>query len=912
MRRPKREPMWRRYLRFFGANVEADVDDELRDHIARLESELRERGVPADQIADAVRARFGDAEAIRARLTRADGSRHRRDLRLEAFGNLGQDVAYALRRLRQRPGFTAAVVVVLALGVGATTAMFSAVDAAMLRPLPFEDPAQLVLVPGVGVPSTSDANAAKPRSDTRPTWRDLTSMPSMVAAVGAYSSSAANLSDPQRPVRVAVGHATAGLFALLGRQPRIGREFTADEAHVGGPPVVILSHGLWQSHFGGRDMLGQSISLDGKPHTVVGIAPRGFTFPDQSDLWVPLLVPSPPVGLFLGGSFPDPPHVIARLQPGVTVDRVNARLAGLWRDADLPDDIPAWLKASRQKLIEQSRNRTVQAMQPAFVGNGKTLLLLLLGGAGSLLLIACANVTNLLLAQAESRKQEVALRAMLGASRMRLVRQFLTESVLLATGGAALGVLISPAIFRFLATIMPPKLAGLAPPELDLRVLAFAAAVAFVTGVGFGLWPALSSSRAHLAGTVRGSGNIGSGATLRSTARRLLLTGEVALSLALLVGAGLMLRSFAELTRINVGFHAPRAVSGEIDFGSPPPKAPVRRARISAVLTRLQAEPGVTAAAAVSRLPLSGNGGMSLTLTGEGVPPRTRDEHPRFATFHEVSDDYFRTMGIPLLAGRTFRPSDVADTVATADFKVAVISKMAADSLWPGQDPLGRWVSYGGGYVPHMRVVGVVADVRFLHLDVDTFPQVYAPLAAAPPTAAAFVVRGSVPTGTLASYLRDAVHGVDPAQPVYEVRTIGELVDDAAAVPRTNTVLIALFGLLAVAIAVVGVYGVVAHSVVQRRRELGIRAALGASGRDLIRLVSREMIWVMLAGLSLGLGGAWAGARIMQTLLFGVTVRDPMTFILAPLALVVPAAIATLIPARRAARTNPVDVIRED
>jgi predicted permease len=904
--------MWRRYLRFFGPNVAADVDDELRDHIARLESELRERGVPAEQIADAVRARFGDAEAIRARLTRSDESRHRRGVRLEALGSLGQDIAYALRRLRQRPGFTAAVVVVLALGVGATTAMFSAVDAAMLRPLPFGDPEQLVVVPGVGVPSTSEANAAAPRSETRPTWRTLSSMSSMIAAVGAYSSSAANLSDPQRPVRVAVGHATAGLFALLGRPPQIGREFTADEAHVGGPPVVILSYVLWQSHFGGRDMLGQSISLDGKPHTVVGIAPRGFTFPDQSDLWVPLLVPAPPMGLFLGGSFPDPPHVIARLQPGVTVDRVNAKLAGLWRAEDLPANIPAWLKASRQKLIEQSRNRTVQAMQPAFVGDRKTLLLLLLGGAGSLLLIACANVTNLLLSQAEARRQEVALRAVLGASRMRLVRQFLTESVLLAAGGAALGVLISPAIFRFLTAIMPPKLAGLAPPELDLRVLAFATAVALVTGVGFGLWPALSSSRAHLAGTVRGAENVGGGATVRGTARRLLLTAEVALSLTLLVGAGLMLRSFAELTRINIGFHAPRAVSGVIDFGSPPPKAAVRRARISAVLTRMQAEPGVTAVAAVSKLPLSGNAGMSLALSGEGVPPRTRDERQRFATFNQVSDDYFQTMGIALLAGRTFRPSDVADTAATADFKVAVISKMAADSLWPGQNPLGRWVSYGGEYVPHMRVVGVVANVRFLHLDVDTFPQVYVPLAAAAPTAAAFVIRGNVPPGTLASYLRDAVHGVDPAQPVYDVQTIGELVDDAAVVPRTNTVLIALFGLLAVSIAVVGVYGVVAYSVVQRRRELGIRAALGASGRDLIRLVSREMLWVMVLGLALGLAGAWAASRVLQSQLFGVTTHDPATFVLAPLALILPAAVATLIPARRAARTNPVDVIREE
>ena len=904
----KHEPMWRRYARFFGPDANADVDEELADHLARLRDDLRARGLSEPDVEMVVRSRFGDVDVVRAKLRREDGRRLKRRVLLEAVGTVAQDVQYALRRLRQQPGFTSTVLVVLALGVGATTAMFSAVDAAMLRPLPFKDAGQLVLMPSVTLPSTYRSPTGPTLDDFQPTWGNMRAMPGLISGIAAYFSTTANLFDPERPARVTVGHASAGLFNVLGAVPIVGRVYSDSEARVGGPRLALLSYGFWQTHFGGRDMLGKAISLDGNPFTVIGVMPTGFTFPDRSDLWVPIPVPFPPQALDFSRGFPPQPHTIARLAPGVSVTQANARLYFLWH-RDPRAHPPAWMKDWAQK--EHARwEQTAVPLQRSFVGDRRVTLLVLLGATGLLLLIGCVNVTNLLLSQAAVRRREIALRAVLGASRGRIIRQLLTEAVLLSLAGTAIGVALAPAAFRLLSTVMPPTLAGLAPPELDLRVLAFAAGLALVTGIGFGLWPAVTTSRNDLADSVRGAGATGTGGQARNGPRRVLLIAELALTVMLLVGAGLMLRSFRLLTDVRAGFDVEHAATLRLDFGSLAASTAVRRQRIASMLERVSTAPGIQAVAATAALPLDAPNAMGLGVTAEGVPDRPKTQRPRTATYLVVSSDYFAAMGIPILRGRTFRTDDDALDADAGAPRAVIINQALADSLWPGGDPLGRWISWSGRKAK-MTVIGVVANVRFFGLSRPPGPQVYMPIETAPPVSVALVARGALAPAALLARIRDGVHAVDPSQPVYDARTLDDVVRQSVAVPRTDTVLIALFGGLALVLAVVGVYGVIAYAVAQRRVEFGIRAALGATGRDLVALASRELLYAATVGLLLGLAGAWAAARLLGSLLYGVGVHDATTYAIAVVALLVPAVVATLVPARRAARTNPMDVIRQ-
>ena len=704
-----------------------------------------------------------------------------------------------------------------------------------------------------------------------------------------------------------VGHASAGLFNLLGAAAVVGRVFSDSEARVGGPPLAVLSYGFWQSHFGSRDMLDSVISLDGNPFTVIGVMRAGFTFPDRSDLWVPIPIPSPPAVISFSRGLPPQPHTIARLAPGVSVDEERSALLSLARRSTNPAagvDEGRNTEGADAMVSDRGPNAGVA------VGDRRVTLLILLGATGLLLLIGCVNVTNLLLSQAAVRRREIALRAILGASRGRVIRQLLTEAVVLSLAGTATGVAIAPALFRLLSTVMPPTLAGLAPPELDLRVLVFAAGLALVTGIGFGLWPAVTTSRNDLAASVRGGGTTGTLGQGRKGPRRVLLVAELALTVMLLVGAGLMLRSFQRLTAVRTGFDAAHAATLQLDFGSPGPSAAIRRQRIASMLERISAAPGVQAVAATAALPLDAPNAMGLGIAAEGVPERPKTERPRTATYLVVSSDYFRAMGIPLLRGRTFRAGDDSLDVNGGAPRTAIINQALADSLWPGVDPLGRWISWSGR-TAKMAVIGVVANVRFFGLNRPPGPQVYIPIEVAPPASVVLVARGALPPAALLARLRDGVHAVDPSQPVYDARTLDDVVRQSVAVPRTDTALIALFGGLALVLAVVGVYGVIAYSVAQRRVEFGIRAALGATGRDLAALASRELVYAATIGLLLGLAGAWAAARLLGSLLYGVGVHDATTYVVAAVALLVPAIVATMVPARRAARTNPMDVMRQ-
>ncbi|HEX8724277.1 MAG TPA: FtsX-like permease family protein, partial [Gemmatimonadaceae bacterium] len=526
---------------------------------------------------------------------------------------------------------------------------------------------------------------------------------------------------------------------------------------------------------------------------------------------------------------------------------------------------------------------------------------------GLLLLIACANVTNLLLSDATARTREIALRAMLGATRPRIVRQLLTESLLLAAAGTLGGIALATPMLHLVDTMRPASLAGLAPATLDLRVLGFAFVILFGTAVGVGLWPALGAARANIGDTVKGGGGHGTTAARMGRLRLALVGGELALAAALLVGMGLSLRSFMQLMRVHSGIEPARTATLEMSLGDEARDWRLRLTQLQAMIARLEGSPGVTAAGVINDLPLRGGGGIGLTFHAEGTPPWKPGTPPVFARYFQASGDYFRAMGIRLLRGRTFSAAD--DSGAP---RVAVIDRLMADSVWPGRDAVGRRFTMGPDTLHPITVIGVVDAVHDLSLAAEPHLQFYFPITQQTPSNVALVARGSLAPEAMLTRLRDAVHAVNPAQAVYNVRMMDEVVDASVAPQRADALLIAMFGVLALVLTALGVYAVVSYSVTRRRRELGIRAALGASRRELIGLVSRQMGWVAAVGLAAGLAAAWASSRVMQSLLFGVTPHDPATFVLAPLALFVPAALATLIPARRASRANPMEVLREE
>jgi predicted permease len=628
---------------------------------------------------------------------------------------------------------------------------------------------------------------------------------------------------------------------------------------------------------------------------VVGIMPPGFSFPRRSDLWIPLADPWA-AAQYSAVSFGDTPmQTIARLADGVSIGVAAARMAGVWQRAGssiAPADSSAKREFQRQ-VADFRAQGFVHPLRRTLVGDRATPLLVLFGATALLLIIACANVTNLLFAQAAMRRREIAVRAVLGATRSRIAGQLLAESLLLAIAGTALGVLLAPLLLHVVNAVMPPLLAGLSPATIDWRVVTFAAALALVTGIGFGLWPALGAARADLGETMKGGGGFGATAGGARRARRLLLGGELALSVALLVGAGLMLRSFARIMGVDSGVRPEHVGTLAIALRSDESPAVIQGTE-ARILTRLRATPGIQAAGLASVLPL---GGAAQTITF-----RIRGMRARFLM---ASRGYFAAMGIPLLRGRDFTPAD--DSLAP---DVVVIDRAMADSLWPGLNPIGRLLPLGGER--HFTVVGVVGSVRETSLTQRPLRQMYFSIYQSTPADVALVVRSTLPSTVLLSRMQQAVHAVVPTQPVYNVRMMNNVVSTSVAPQRTNTVLINLFGALALVLTALGVYAVVSYSVAQRRRELGIRAALGATAGALVTLVVREMAWVTVLGLGAGLAAAWVGARVVRSLLYGVQPHDPATYVLATLVLLVPVAIATLVPAHRAGRTDPADVIREE
>lgn len=896
-----REPAWRRYLRLARPNRAADVDDELAFHLAAREEEFVRAGLDREAARRMAADRFGSVGDARRECLTVSRRLQRRERRTLFLEELAQDARYGLRTLWQHRAFAAAVVATLALGIGAATAMFSAVDAAMLRPLPFTRAAELVTLRSVQVPFSPDGRAAREPEDSRPDLSSVLELRDVFAGAAVFAAGGLNLTGDGDPERVRVGVVTSGFFATLGVPPALGRVFQPEEGRVGGADVAIISDGLWRRRFAAAPIANRSIALNGRAYQVVGVMPRGFSFPRQSDLWIPLSVPMTFRSFepFRGWI---PSEAVARLAPGVTAEAATQRLRAMWAGAS----------AREREYSDGAALNPLAPLQDTLLGERRTLLLILLSATGLLLLIACANVMNLLLARAAVRRRELALRAVLGASRGRLVRQLLVESLMLSLAGAGAGILLARAGMSSVQLLTPTALRDVAPAALDLRVLGFAVALALVTGLLFGLWPAVGAARADAAETVK-SGGHGATSAGAGRLRRALVTFELAIALTLLAGSVLMLRSFQAMLDTDLGFETDRVATVELTFARTPGADVDRLAAITAIVDRLRGMPGIQEAGAVNDLPLRGGTGIAISVQPEGRPAATEDAS-RFARYLLASEGYFRALGIRLLSGRLMTPLDDKNAP-----HVMVINKTMADRLWPGQEAVGRRIveMVGGPPRPgqpttYRTVIGVVADTRERGAEFDAAMQMYFPVHEQAPDNLAFLVRGTLPPTAMLAQLQQAIREVRPDQAVYALRMMDVVRDVSMAPRRTNTLLITGFGALAVLLAAVGVYGVVSYGVTRRVREFGIRAALGATAGDLVRLVAREGALVACIGIALGLGGAWAFSRALRSLLYGVTPGDGLTFVLAPLLLFALVMAATLIPARGAARANPVDVIRAD
>lgn len=892
--------LWRRLVHFVRGRAAADdLREEMQLHVELRAAALRNGGAaPAEANASAAR-RFGNPPALR-------------DAAREVWGlmwaeHAARDTRFAFRRVMQRPGFSAAVVGILALGIASSVAMFSAVDAAMLRPLPFRDPRQLVVLHDVQVPFDPGTGVRHEPGPESISVGDVQAAPTQFAHVAVYAAGAMNLADADRPSRLHVGVVSADFFGTLGIAAARGRTFGEAEAGASGRKVAVLAYGFWQRQFGGAEMVGKSLMLNSVSYEVIGVMPRGFAFPAQSDVWIPMSIPNTfeTFSAFRGFLAT---VVIARVAPTATLASASAWLMTEWerraaQESTSPVD-PQYRFIERAVHDLQAKG-ALEPLQTELVGKRRSALLVLLGATTLLLLVTCANVTNLLLSQAAGRRHEMAMRAVLGATRGRIIRQLLAESVVLAVAGTVAGIALAPVMLGAMRALLPAELSGVAPATIDLRVLAFACVLALVTGIAFGLWPAVGTARSAPAETIKTGGRQAT-AFGAGRARRALVGAELALTVILLVGSLLMLRSFAKLMSLDRGMRTNEVGTLELAFSTARGQT-ANLGKLQAMIGRMAAIPGVTSAGAINDIPLGPLGGIAVQIKVDGAAAESEEavagsKYPRYLM---ASPGYFGTMGIALKRGRAFTAAD--DSIAPP---VAIISESMARTYWPGVDPIGR--TFTSAAPKPITVVGVVADVRERSLEATDLIQMYFPITEQTPSHVALVARGPMDSDVLLARMREAVRAVDPTQAVFNVRTMDDIVETSVAPRRTNTLLISAFAAIALLLSAVGIYAVVSFSVTQRRREFGIRSALGATGSGIVSLVAQEMTLVAGIGLIVGVAGAWALSKVLSSLIYGVTVHDPVAFLFAPLIMLIPAAAAMALPARRAVRVNPAEVMRAD
>jgi putative ABC transport system permease protein len=814
-----------------------------------------------------------------------------------------RDCRFALRSLARSPGFTTIAVLTLGLGIGANTAIFSVVNAVLLRPLAYAQPEQLV--------SLRARFTGRGRNDvpmSQPEYQDLQRDVPALGQVSAVWPISINLTGLGEPERIQAAVVSSNYFSLLGVAPILGRDFTkADDGGKIGY-VALISYDLWRHRFGGdRSVIGKTVRLDDDPITIIGVMPRGFRHPVESgaspmELWAPIALDNPDT-TFINTRFTRVFDLIGRLKPGATVDDLHAQLALLTsrlvaRYPDVYPPVVGW-QAEAVPLAER------------VVGNVRPALLVLLGAVGFVLLIGCANVANLLLARATTRDREIAVRTALGGSRMRLVRQLLTETLVLALLGGVVGLLIAmwgTSALSHLAALYLPRARDIG---IDGQVLAFSAALILLTGVGFGILPAMQASRPDLQSVLKDAGRGASTGAPRTRVRGALVVIEVAVALVLLAGAGLLLRSFQRLIAVEAGFNPENLLTLQVWLPVPNER---EKGRFFSRTQRLEffdrsvaavsQVPGVRGVALLSRLPFRGRNDARFEIEGRPTPA---DQPTPVAEFRLVSPNFFQTMQIPLLRGHTF--SALADSATPGE---VVINRTLAEKYWPGQDPVGRRVRLFRPDGPWASVVGVSGDVRQMAPDQPPREEVYASSQWSPGQEMTFVVRTDGSPERFASAVTKALRSVDPEQPVFGIKPMEKVLAEASAERRFSMLLLTLFAGMALLLSAIGIYGVMAYTTTQRRHEIGIRMALGAAGRDVMGLVVVQGMRLVFIGLGIGLVGAWALSRVLTSQLFGVTPRDPLTYLSVALLLGTVALAASWIPALRATRVDPMISLRSE
>jgi predicted permease len=873
--------------------LDAEMDQEMRSHIEMRTHENIAAGMNRDEARLAALRGFGWTESIKETCREQRG--------VSWIEDFGQDMRYGARMLLKYPAFTAIAVLTLALGVGANTAIFSVVNAVLLRPLPYPDSGQLVWLCERG-PDWSGGSISYPN------FVDWRNQQSVFEKFGVYNGDNFTLTGTGEPVRLEGAVVSADVFAALRMQPEIGRAFREDEDKPGAPPVAVISHALWRNRFGGdAGILNKTIDLNGKPYTLLGVMPAGFDFPNKVDVWVPLgpYAPSLQKRDYHPGLFG-----LARLKSGVALEKARAELEAI-------------AVRLEQQYPESNKTRSVQieGLLDNKVGNVRRALWILLGAVSFVLVIACANVANLLLARAAAREKEMSLRAALGAGQWRITRQLLTESGLLALLGTVAGLLFAKGVLRVVAVLAGDSIPRASEISLDPRVLLFSGLVAVVTGILFGLAPAWHAHRANLQGTLKETDR---GSTSgRAGLRQGLVIAEVALTFVLLVSAGLLLLSFHRLLQVNPGFAVDRVLTFHINF--PDDKYQTAEQQIlfyHALLEKVRPLPGVQATSIVSKPPLDDNGWNMLFLI-EGRPEPPPYLQPSLQV-HIVAPDYFRVMGIPLLQGRDFTEQDnrehLRGTASSNDWGTGlnsiIIDEEFAKRYWPNQNPLGQRVRLPWGEhekQPVMTIVGVVGRIKENRLNEQGgMVQAYFPIFQQPVGNMAVVVKTATEPAAMLATMREQVSQLDPTLPIFDIYTMKEMRDRNVAPDRLNLGLLGGFAILALVLAIIGLYGLLSFTITQRQREIGVRMALGAQRFDVLNLVVGQGMRLVLIGAFIGLLGSFALTRVLTSVLFNVKPTDPLTLVTVTFSLCVVALLACYIPARRAMKIDPMVALRNE
>ena len=860
---------------FRRGQVEAELNEELRYHLERQIEVNTAAGMSVEE------ARYAALRAMHGLDQRKEECRDMRRVRL--IEDLWQDFRFGLRSLLKRPGFTAIALLALALGIGANTAIFSLVNAVILQPLPYRDPDRLISVYGTRNRSTQGSVGPTDFLDYRSqnkTFEQFAASGSMMLPM--------NLTGSGEPERLNASIITGNYFDTFGVRPALGRGFSLENEKTGQDHVTVLSHAFWQTRFGGDpNIVNKTINLDGKAYEVLGVMPAEVVLPQPAQLWVPINFDADPEMKMRNARFL---RGIGRLKEGVTLDQAqtDTDLIAAQLEQQYPDSNTGW----SLRLIP---------LREILVGGSRTMLFILFGAVGFVLLIACANVANLLLVRAAARQKEIAMRTALGASRLRIIRQMITESLLLAIFGGALGALLAVAGVKLLVSLGEDNIPRTANVKIDATVLAFTLLISLATGLLFGLAPAIRTMKENLVDALKDGIRGGSEATVKNRTRSLLVVFESAIAVMLLIAAGLLIRSLVALQNVDPGFDPNNVLTLRVDLPRQKYNTPEKASNFFEQLeTRVAGLPGVEAVGLITDLPLSGEA-RDMPYRVEGRPA-TSDI--AFVDFRRVNKNYFSAMRIPLRRGRNFTEQEVRQSD-----KAIVVSQAFVDSVFPNEEALGkRLIIWSGIRNEPYEIIGIVGDTRYQSLQGEPSATMYVPTREL--LFVNLVIRTQGDPLSLVGGVRKEVNALDPDQPIASIRPMTEWVAMSAAGARYRTTLLGLFALLAMILAATGIYGVMSYSVAQRTQEIGVRMALGARPLDVLKLVVRQGMMLVLIGVIVGLAGALALTRVMSSLLFGVTERDPITFVAVAALLIVVAFISCFVPAHRATRIDPLIALR--